>query len=141
MTKALWLRRILFPPCAARGYDARVQGSSSRADEPVQSAAREAARVVKRRFWLSLAFLLPLMYVSMGHMIPGALPYALSHNPGLFALAQFVLTLPVLFLNRGFFIRGVNIYLPVRRIWTVWSHSVRARRLRRAWRCCSALFI
>ncbi len=90
------------------GYDARVQGSSSQADEPVQSAAREAARVVKRRFWLSLAFLLPLMYVSMGHMIPGALPYELSHNPGLFALAQFVLTLPVLFLNRGFFIRGVK---------------------------------
>lgn len=90
------------------GYDAREQGSSSQADEPVRSAAREAARVVKRRFWLSLAFLLPLMYVSMGHMIPGSLPEALSHNPGLFALAQFVLTLPVLFLNRGFFIRGVK---------------------------------
>nr|QGT50825.1 heavy metal translocating P-type ATPase [uncultured Elusimicrobia bacterium] len=89
------------------GYDARVQGVSAPL-ESVQSAAREAARQIKRRFWLSLAFLLPLMYVSMGHMVSGLLPRVLTHNPGLFALAQFVLVLPVLFLNRGFFIRGFN---------------------------------
>lgn len=88
------------------GYDAREQGSVSAAETSVSSSAREAAQQVKRRFWLSLLFLLPLMYVAMGHMVPGALPYALSHNPGLFALAQFMLALPVLFLNRGFFIRG-----------------------------------
>lgn len=89
------------------GYDARVQGAA-RESSSVQSAAREAARDVKRRFWLSLCFLLPLMYVSMGHMVPGILPEILLHNPGLFALTQFIAVLPILFLNRGFFIRGLK---------------------------------
>jgi len=89
------------------GYDARVQGEKS-PDATPQAAAREEANQIKRRFWLSLAFLLPLMYVSMGHMVPGFLPDAVAGNPGIFALAQFVLVLPVLFINRGFFIRGLK---------------------------------
>lgn len=89
------------------GYDARVQGAAG-GESSVRSAAREAARDVKRRFWLSLCFLLPLVYVSMGHMAHGVLPDVLSHNAGLLALTQFILVLPVLFLNRGFFIRGMK---------------------------------
>lgn len=89
------------------GYDARVQGEMD-TYVSVQSAARGEALEIKRRFWLSLAFLLPLVYVSMGRMIPAPLPDVLMHNPGLFALLQFVLSLPVLFVNRGFFIRGTK---------------------------------
>ncbi len=105
--EALVSARDIVAAVQKAGYDARVQGDCSAETSP-QSAAREAARQLKRRFWLSLLFLFPLMYVSMGHMAPGFLPGVLTHNPGLFALAQFVLVLPVLFLNRGFFIRGFN---------------------------------
>lgn len=87
------------------GYDASAPGEDAPAASP-QRAAKEEARRVKHRFWGSVAFLLPLMYVSMGHMVSLPLPHAVLHNPGLFALTQFLLTLPVLFLNRKFFTNG-----------------------------------
>ncbi len=87
------------------GYDASAPGEDAPAASP-QRAAREEALRVKRRFWGSVGFLLPLMYVSMGHMVSLPLPHAAAHNPGLFALTQFLLTLPVLFLNRKFFTNG-----------------------------------
>lgn len=87
------------------GYDASAPGEDAPAAS-LQRAAREEALRVKRRFWGSVGFLLPLMYVSMGHMVSLPLPHAAAHNPGLFALTQFLLTLPVLFLNRKFFTNG-----------------------------------
>lgn len=87
------------------GYDASAPGEDTPAASP-QRAAKEEARRVKRRFWGSAGFLLLLMYVSMGHMVSLPLPRAVLHNPGLFALTQFLLTLPVLFLNRKFFTNG-----------------------------------
>ncbi|AAC26590.1 heavy metal translocating P-type ATPase [Treponema pallidum] len=64
---------------------------------------------LKRRVRTSLCLLVPLMYLSMGHMvhlpIPGflhPLKYALS-----FALVQAFLTLPVLYANRSLFRAGL----------------------------------
>ncbi len=63
-----------------------------------------------RRFLLSLVFLLPLMYVSMGHMIGAPLPYFMEGTEGAvwFLTAQFVLTVPVCLIGRSFFIGGVK---------------------------------
>ena len=63
---------------------------------------------MKFRLIFSLCFLIPLMYISMGHMINLPLPhYISSHgNPIGFALTQFLLTLPIVFVNRKFFIIG-----------------------------------
>lgn len=51
-----------------------------------------------------------LLYVSMGHMLPKPLPLPrfmeMSANPANFALTQLILTAPVLFLGRRFFING-----------------------------------
>ena len=54
-------------------------------------------------------FLVPLMYVSMGHMIGLPLPsFMEGHGSGamVFALVQLALTLPVCWINRAFFISG-----------------------------------
>ena len=63
---------------------------------------------MKFRLLFSLCFLIPLMYISMGHMINLPLPnYISSHsNPVGFAFTQFLLTLPIVFVNRKFFIIG-----------------------------------
>ncbi len=68
------------------------------------------APLLLRRFLLSLCFLLPLMYVSMGHMLGAPLPGFMTGTDGAvwFLTAQLVLTLPVCFIGRAFFIGGVK---------------------------------
>lgn len=58
----------------------------------------------------SIVFMLVLMYVSMGHMVGLPLPSFLSGtaNAVSFALVQLLLTLPVLYINRSYFINGTN---------------------------------
>ena len=63
---------------------------------------------VKNRLIISFLFMIPLMYVSMGHMISLPLPRFLtgiecSVN---FAFVQFLLALPIIFVNRIFYISG-----------------------------------
>lgn len=87
------------------GYDVPA---GKKADSTPQALAQEQASALKARFWLSLLFLAPLMYVSMGHMAGGLLPDVITHNPGIFVFVQFLLVLPVLFLNRKFFTRGLK---------------------------------
>ncbi len=68
----------------------------------------EAFGNMKTRLILSVVFLVILMYVSMGHMIGAPLPSFLhgEKNGVAFAFTQFLLTLPVIYLNRKFYIVG-----------------------------------
>ena len=63
---------------------------------------------MKRRFILCACFAAPLLYVSMGHMLGLPLPKAISphHNPLWFAVIQLLLTLPVVYGGRSFYING-----------------------------------
>ena len=63
---------------------------------------------MKTRLTLSLIFMALLMYVSMGHMVNLPLPSFLQmqSHPFLFAVLQLVLSIPVLYVNRKFFIVG-----------------------------------
>lgn len=63
---------------------------------------------VKTRLIVSFAFLAVLMYISMGHMISLPLPFFFHGSKGAlpFAFTQLLLTLPVLYVNRKFFISG-----------------------------------
>ncbi|MDU2648104.1 heavy metal translocating P-type ATPase [Anaerococcus vaginalis] len=65
-------------------------------------------KIVKNRLIISFIFLIPLMYVSMGHMINLPLPHFLMGARGSvnFAFLQFLLTLPIVFVNRIFYIFG-----------------------------------
>ncbi|MFI3255063.1 MAG: heavy metal translocating P-type ATPase [Eubacteriales bacterium] len=60
------------------------------------------------RLQVSFLFLIPLMYVSMGHMMGVPLPSFLVgiENAVGFGLSQFLLTLPICYINRHYFFNG-----------------------------------
>jgi len=66
---------------------------------------------MKKRIIWSFAFLAVLMYFTMGHMAGLPLPHWYHHNAVLAALLQFMLTLPVLMLNRSYFTKGLKALL------------------------------
>lgn len=61
-----------------------------------------------QRFWVSAVFTVPLLYISMGEMLGLPLPNALApmEHSVTFAIVQLLLTIPVLYLGRSFFIVG-----------------------------------
>ncbi|MDE5966731.1 MAG: heavy metal translocating P-type ATPase, partial [Lachnospiraceae bacterium] len=62
---------------------------------------------MRRRLIVSLVLLLPLMYVSMGHMMWGwRLPAAFSENHVAMGLFQLLLTTAVMVVNQKFFVSG-----------------------------------
>ncbi len=86
----------------------KVKAKPSAASENTASpAAAEAAEMKKRLIW-SIVFLIPLMYIAMGPMIGLPLPSFLSghENAVAFGMAQFLLTLGIVYLNRNYFING-----------------------------------
>ena len=97
--------RDIIAAVRAAGYDAFAPGEEAGLLSP-QRAAKEEALRLKRRFVASVVFLIPLLYVAMGTMFSFPLPACLGKNPGLFALVQFLLALPVLSVNRRFFTNG-----------------------------------
>ena len=69
---------------------------------------RETSRM-KKRFIASLCFLLPLMYISMGHMMyHWPLPSFLAKNHVAMGLAELLLTTMVMVINQRFFINGIK---------------------------------
>ena len=91
----------------AVGQAQRQQGENGK--NPVQ----EHLEYMKKRSFWSFVFLIPLMYVSMGHMIGAPLPGFLhgTVNAVAFAMTQFLLCLPVLYINRGYFTKGFSTLL------------------------------
>ena len=69
---------------------------------------QEKIKSLKNRLILAIIFVVPLLYISMGHMLGEVLPEFLNPkvNPLNFALAQFVLTLPIIYAGRDFFLHG-----------------------------------
>ncbi|MEZ4357061.1 MAG: heavy metal translocating P-type ATPase [Eubacteriales bacterium] len=65
---------------------------------------------MKNRFITSLIFLIPLFYISMGHMVGLPLPQFFHGYENAFTLAftQFLLTLPIVFINRRYYITGIK---------------------------------
>ena len=67
---------------------------------------------LKRRLILSIIFLIPLLYISMGHMLLLPVPLFLSgkENSLLFAFTQFLLTISVVVINGHFFVSGIKAF-------------------------------
>ncbi|MBO7740416.1 MAG: copper-translocating P-type ATPase, partial [Clostridia bacterium] len=82
--------------------------SASLFNKNAATAGQEPYTAMKPRLIISLVFMTALMYISMGHMISLPLPAFLhvTHHPFSFALLQLALSLPVLYVNRKFFIVG-----------------------------------
>lgn len=76
--------------------------------ERTSQAAKREEEGMKKRLVYSFIFTIPLFYISMGHMMnwPFLSFFRLKENSMVFALTLFLLSLPVLIINRKFFISG-----------------------------------
>lgn len=97
----------------ALGFSAVAAQAGDHDDPEVRYAEIRAAAQAERRERLfrlvpMAAFALPLFIISMGHMVGLTMPAALDphHAPHNFAMAQLLLTLPVVFLGRHFYSEG-----------------------------------
>ena len=81
--------------------------SSMQADSRALPDGKHEQKVLLTRLWVSLALLLPLMYLSMFSTMFGApLPAYLHKNPTVIALLQMLLATAVMVVNQNFFING-----------------------------------
>ncbi|MBR3867360.1 MAG: heavy metal translocating P-type ATPase [Butyricicoccus sp.] len=89
----------------AAGYGASVAGGEKKRTQQKEDVLAKELSGMKRRLIVSFAFLLPLFYISMGHMLGAPLPAFLTgmENALTFALTQFLLTLPILYINDKYF--------------------------------------
>ena len=89
------------------GYGAIPETPGKKAaPQPVQT--ENPLKEMKTRLIASAVFLVVLMYFTMGHMIGLPVPMWYHHNPLMAALLQFFLTLPVVYLNRVYYTRGLK---------------------------------
>ena len=90
------------------GYGASLprKEGAARADARPQEdgMARELASMKRRLIW-SFVFLIPLFYISMGHMMGAPLPAFLTgvENAVAFGLTQLLLTLPIIYINDKYY--------------------------------------
>ena len=90
------------------GYGAAVHGAAAAArpmDRELQS--------MKRRLTVSILFLIPILYLAMGHMAGAPLPGWLEGQANVlsFAFTQLLLTLPILYVNRKYYQVGFRTLL------------------------------
>ncbi len=88
------------------GYGATVKGKQPTKKE-INTADNEV-KSAKHRLIASIAFLVPLFYISMGHMLGMPLPDFMhgTENAITFAFTQFLFTIPIVFINFHYFKNG-----------------------------------
>ena len=81
-------------------------------EEEFYAKQEENLQISFRRLITAICFAVPLLYIAMGHMVPGGLPLPeiidMNENPVGFALIQLFLTVPVLICGRKFYIGGLR---------------------------------
>ena len=88
------------------GYGASIKGKENKADSADELIDRETPLMIKRLI-ASVIVLLPLMYLSMGHMMWGwPLPSWFDGNHVAMGLVQLLLTAVIMVINQKFFISG-----------------------------------
>ena len=95
------------------GYTAAVD-DGRQTSAPAQSPqADEALKEMKTRIIVSAIFMLVLMYFSMGEMVGLPLPSYAAGMDGMFnlALTELLLTLPIVIINRKYYINGFKTLL------------------------------
>ncbi|MBQ9836692.1 MAG: heavy metal translocating P-type ATPase, partial [Oscillospiraceae bacterium] len=88
------------------GYGAQLASEAEKRDLSSENDAE--LKQMRRRLWWSVGFLVPLFYLGMGHMLGLPIPAVFMEKPMLYALAQLVLTVPILIFNRKYFTVGFS---------------------------------
>ena len=94
---------------AEAGYQAEEKGKDRPSDVNEEAAMKaQELRRKKQELLILLVTALPLLYISMGSMVGLPLPSFLDHmaHPLVFVLLQLLLTLPAVWIGRGFYQRG-----------------------------------
>ena len=89
----------------AAGYGAAPADDAKR---DIRREQEESARAMGRRLLWSVVCLVPLFYLSMGHMMGLPVPGFMHRQPLLAAVVQLALCLPILILNRTYFTVGFS---------------------------------
>ena len=90
----------------AAGYGASLKNETKKTAEPAELKDTETPKI-RHRLMASLCFLIPLMYLSMGHMMWGfPLPSWLADNHVAMGILQLLLAGIVMVINQKFFISG-----------------------------------
>ena len=89
----------------AAGYGAAPADDAKR---NIRREQEESARAMGRRLLWSVVCLVPLFYLSMGHMMGLPVPGFMHRQPLLAAVVQLALCLPILILNRAYFTVGFS---------------------------------
>ncbi len=88
------------------GYGASLpQSAGDKTAAPKEDGMAQELAGMKRRMVWSFVFLIPLFYISMGHMMGAPLPaFLVGHeNAVAFGLTQLLLTLPIMYLNDKYY--------------------------------------
>ena len=95
------------------GYTAEVDDGKQQAAPAQGEQVDEALHEMKKRIIVSAVFMVVLMYFSMGEMVGLPLPSYAAGMDGMFALAltELVLTLPIVIINRKYYINGFKTLL------------------------------
>lgn len=91
---------------ADAGYSASVFDPTTAKSQSERQS--EATQNMWHKFLLSALFAIPLLYISMGSMVGLWVPeiISMSAHPLNFALIQLILTLPVMYFGRRFYVNG-----------------------------------
>ena len=96
------------------GYGAALAGGEGKQQaasaKPKENVAEKQIAQMKKRLITSFIFWIPLMYVSMGSMYGAPLPQWLTghQNAISFALIQFLLCLPIMYVNKHYYEKGFS---------------------------------
>lgn len=89
------------------GYHASVKGAQMESSQGAEALADTETPKLLKRLIISLIFLIPLIYLSMGHMMWNwPLPGFLNNNHVGMGLAQLLFTVIIMVINQRFFISG-----------------------------------
>ena len=106
------------------GYGAALQGGddagTAAAEKPRGNIAKKQMKEMRHRLIWSIVFLLPTMFISMhgmffraiGNPVPAGIAGILDgpENAVAFAFSQFLLILPIMYLNRKYYVNGFRTF-------------------------------
>ncbi len=93
---------------AGYGIEEVKKEAEKKEKEMAVDIVKEESEQLKFRLIVSILFLIPLMYISMGGMMGAPLPEFLVGHKGAssYAFIQFLLAIPIIFVNRKYYIQG-----------------------------------
>ncbi len=104
------------------GYGASLPAAAGQTAKarPAENAMEEELKNMKRRLIASFVFLIPLFYLSMGHMMGWPIPHFFhgTANAMTYALTLFLLTVPIMVINQKYYRVASPPCSGARPIWT-----------------------